>query len=216
MTSINLLPHHLRPIKRTPVPYLAALTVAAAILTVAGMSFIRTQARIGDTSSRLDGLRAEIARRDSIIKESKELENKKKVLADKIATINEIVAGRIIWSRQLFNLARVAPPNLWYSNIKVEKKPFVEMRPVVNPQTKQTETKRVVIDKPVLSVSGYVAATENAGADVSSFALAAEEDAEFSDLFLLYTVPQLSDTEFEGSAVKRFTLDFQILSGTDG
>jgi hypothetical protein len=211
MIDVNLLPHHLRPIKRTPLPYLAAFLVAGVALSVMGYMFVKSQAQIVSRNHELAGLMAQIKELEPIMQEAKRLEDQKQILATKIATIKEIVAGRIIWSRQLFNLGRLAPSNLWYSGFKVTQKQFKEVRKVIDKNTKQPKNESVMVSKPVLQVSGFVADTPNASSDVSSFALAAEQDSEFSDLFQLET-SQLSDTEFAGSDVKSFTLEFRILS----
>jgi hypothetical protein len=62
MITINLLPQHLRPVKRTPLPYILGVLFLAAVLV--GMAFVFVQ----------NGVELAMARRD--------LEAKKAELAD--------------------------------------------------------------------------------------------------------------------------------------
>jgi len=147
-----------------------------------------------------------------VVNESKRLTALEEELAVKITTINEIIQARILWSRQLWNLDRLAPENFWYSGIKVAKKPYTEQVMVIDPNTKKQVSKEVTVQKPMLQVSGYVVATQGSTSDVSPLALATEQDPEFSSLFQLDT-SSLKDTDFEGQPVKSFTLEYFIRPG---
>jgi hypothetical protein len=221
MILINLLPHHLRPIKRTPLPYI----VCAALFVVAmlGMfsSFVTTQATVTAESRELNRLNTELSNLQKIVDESNQLEAQKVQLADRIRTIDEIVKDRIIWSRQLWSLAQLTPKNFWYSEIIITTKNYPSQvpdldlqtgKPKVNPTTKRIVTKTVQIQRPILRLSGYVIDSPDGRQDVSPLTDALTQDAEFSSMFQLEQ-PSFSSDEFEGFPVKRFTLEFLITAG---
>lgn len=221
MIRINLLPHHLRPIKRTPLPYLACAALFVIALFAMASTFLTTQATINSERKTLNQHTADLQELQSIVDESNELETKKRQLADKIKTIDEIVKDRIIWSRQLWLLSKLTPPNFWYSEIFVTSKAYPTTQPVLDPQTgkpkinaqtKKIEMKTVPVNKPILRLSGYVIDSPDGRQDVSPLTDALTKDKEFSSLFQLEQ-PSFSTTEFEGFPVKKFTLEFLITPG---
>lgn len=212
MIRINLLPYHLRPIKRTPIPYIiSGLVLIIALLVMAAM-FISKQSVIGEKRRLHAEYTEELATLDVIVKKANELAIQKEQLAEKIKTIDEIVRDRITWSRQLWNLSRLAPENLWFSDISVETKHIRERRTEIDPKTNQLKTTDVTIQRSMLKVSGYVIEGPDGSNDVSPFALATEQDPEFSKLFQIET-SSLKDMDFEGYSVKSFTLEYRIWSG---
>jgi hypothetical protein len=218
MITINLLPHHLRPIKRTPLPYIAVGIVAVLALLFIAYSFISTQAEIMAKRTQLAAHQKELEEKKKIVDESNELEKLKLQLADKIATIQEIASNRIVWSRELFNLSRLKPDNFWYSEILESSKSYPVQQPEMDPKTgkpkinettKKPEMKTVSITKPILRVTGFVVADASGRSDVSPLTDALSTDPEFVKMFQMEP-PSFSDTEFEGFPVKKFTLEFQI------
>lgn len=223
MISINLLPHHLRPIKRTPVPYIAVGILAVLAVAYIAFSFISTQAQIMGKQSQLAAHQKELEEMKAIVEESNQLEKRKLQLADKINTIQEIAANRIVWSRELFNLSRLKPDNFWYSEILESSKSYSVQQPELDPKTgkpkinettKKPEMKTVSITKPILRVTGYVVAGADGRSDVSPLTDALSSDPEFAKMFQMEP-PSFSDTEFEGFPVKKFTLEFQIAPETE-
>ncbi|HRI87311.1 MAG TPA: hypothetical protein PK869_03550 [Candidatus Hydrogenedentes bacterium] len=218
MITINLLPHHLRPIKRTPLPYIAVAAVAVLALAYIGYSFMSAQWQVMALNNELAKNKADLEAKKAIVEESNQLEKTKLALAEKITTIQEIASNRIVWSRQLFNLSRLKPPNFWYSEVLESTKsyPVQEQvidpktgKPKVNEQTKKIETKIVNVTRPILRVSGYVVSTDDGRSDVSPLTDALTTDPEFTSMFVMEP-PSFSDTDFEGFPVKKFTLEFQI------
>ncbi|NUM52178.1 MAG: hypothetical protein HUU46_00910 [Candidatus Hydrogenedentes bacterium] len=218
MININLLPHHLRPVKRTPVPYIAVGIVAVLAVLYIAFSFISTSARILGQQAQLTSYQQELEEKKKIVEESNELEKLKLQLADKIATIQEIASNRIVWSRELHNLSRLKPENFWYSEIIEDKKSYPMQVPVMDPKTgkqkineatKKPEFKSESVSKPILRLTGYVVAGADGRSDVSPLTDALSTDAEFIKMFQMEP-PSFSDTEFEGFPVKKFTLEFQI------
>ena len=209
MIRVNLLPPHLRPVRRSPIPYLLSGGVLLVALVAMGSVFLSNQAQINRKTAELDGHKQQLAQLDAIRKESEELEAIKARLADKIGTIAEITSDRLIWSRQLYNLARLAPMNFWYKTISVEEKQFREQQLVLDKQTQETKLQTVTVKKPILKLEGYVTDAEDGTRDASLLMRSTEADEEFSQMFQLEP-PSFKDTEFDGFPVKSFTLEYVI------
>lgn len=105
MIQVNLLPMHLRPVRRSIVPYL--LTAAVVALAVFGMFavFVADQARLISKNGAKAKLQSELDELKEVIDEYNRLEQTKTQLASKINTIAEITKDRILWSRQLWNMS---------------------------------------------------------------------------------------------------------------
>jgi Tfp pilus assembly protein PilN len=220
MIAVNLLPPHLRPIRRTPLPYIGSVALLA--LAIAGMIsvFISGQALQAATENQLAKAQDDLKKLEAVVKEANELTEKKLALQNKILTIQDILADRIIWSRQLHRLAVLAPENIWFDRIQTTIRNFKEKRqkmdpktgePMINPKTKEVQTETITVKRPVLQVSGYAVNNEQGFASITPFADSTAADPEFSRTFSLYA-PQLEDTEFDGYAVRGFQLDFDILT----
>lgn len=209
MININLLPTHLRPIKRSPIPYLISIAISALLLAAVGAIFVQVTATKYSKLAELTALQEEYKKYESVVNESKKIAADEQKIKDKIATIVEIVSDRIIWSRQLWNLSRLAPPNLWYSGFAEDSKEIKETIEEMDPKTKKMVKKDITKRRALLRVSGYVITTPELQADVNPFLISTEQDKEFSKLFSLQT-PSFKDTLFEDRPVKSFTLEFEI------
>lgn len=212
MITVNLLPFELRPIKRTPIPYMLSVAVLAVVVFVVLTIFVANQRDVSRARAELQQHRNELSALQAVVEEYNTLSQKKRQLANQVSTINEIVSDRIIWSRQLHNLARLALENLWYDGIRVGIKPFTEMRSVYNPQTEKSEIRSVTSQRQVLTVSGYVMAGTDGKATIGPFTKVTEEDPEFSSLF------QLDRTTFEDAilddvSVRKFEIEYVVSSG---
>lgn len=215
MININLLPWHLRPIKRSPIPYVASLLAAGLmVLALAGI-WADKQHQISDQREVLQQNTDELAKLQAIVDEYDRLEKQKVELADKVAIINEILADRIIWSRQLWNISRLTPENFWFGSIAVKQKQYSESQKVYNEKTKKEEVKTVTVRRPVLELSGYVIEGQDGTSDINPLTFNMQDDAEFSSVFQL-DLPKFQDTEFEGYKVREFTLEYLINQGGHG
>ncbi len=212
MININLLPWHLRPIKRSPIPYVVSLLVAGLVVLALVGTWVNKQAAISEQRGILAKTSDELKKLQPIVDEFNKLEQQKLEMADKVAIINEILADRIIWSRQLWNVSRLTPDNFWYSSVAVKEKQFTEIRKEVNPQTKKEEEKRVTVRKPVLELKGYVIEGADGASDINPLTFNMQGDKEFSEIFQL-DLPKFQDTEFEGYKVREFTLEYLIDQG---
>ena len=212
MITVNLLPYELRPVKRTPLPYfLSGATFVLAVAVVA-IVFVKNIADIAGATRTLNEHKAELSRLQPVVEDYNAISEKKLQLAEQVQTINEIASDRIIWSRQLFNLNRLAPDNMWYDEIDVGVKPFTETHMVFNERTKQDEMVTERVDRQVLALSGYVVPGKDGQASVSPFTLATENDVEFSELFQL-ELSTFKDTLFEEVGVREFKLEYVIRRG---
>ena len=209
MITINLLPEHLRPVKRTPLPYFFGVAFLAAALVGIGFVYLQNQRDIASVVSQLEQNRQDLDDLKDIVEQSNALVAEKNELAVKLKTIQEIVLDRITWSRQLHNINRLAPPNLWFEGISVENKPFKERVPYTDTRTGQTKEKVVRVDRPVLKLAGYVISVDGETPTISPLTLATEQDEEFSQRFELLTTA-FADTTFENFPVRSFTLEYSI------
>ncbi|NIA14466.1 MAG: hypothetical protein GWP08_10315 [Nitrospiraceae bacterium] len=212
MIRVNLLPYHLRPIRRSPVPYILSAFVLVAAIAAMTAAFLTLQVQIGAARSQLAQHQEQYDALKDVVAEYNDLIDKKEALARKIETIQEIVSERLIWSRQLFNITRLTPDNFWYSGIAEREKSFREKRLVYNEKTKKEEEKNVRITRRVLELQGYVIEGADGSNDIYPLTLEMEQDVEFSSMFQL-SLPKLVDTEFEGYAVRSFTLEYLIEPG---
>ena len=208
MIQINLLPDDLRPIKRTPLPYVISLLVLLIAIGVIAVIQLGTMAQVSSIRAERDSNQRRLEQLQPIVDEANELTVKKQQLAARIETINEIVSDRIIWSRQLYNVSRLAPDNFWFNAFTSETKRVQQMVRSVAPDGRVTERRETVL-KPVFRVSGYVVDAPDGSRTVSPLVSAVEADSEFSSIFLLDST-EFGDTAFDGYPVRQFAIDFTI------
>lgn len=213
MIQINLLPHDLRPVKRTPLPYILSVLLLLLAVAVIATVHLGVVAEVGAQQAQLDENRRRLDALQPIVDEANELTLKKQQLAARIETINEIVSDRIIWSRQLWNLARLAPENVWFSSFLTDTRRVQREVRERNAQG-QMETRRINVQEAVFRVSGYVIDGPDGSRTVSPLISAIEADDEFSSVFT-HSSTEFGDTVFEGYPVRQFALDFTIGSGAE-
>ena len=215
MININLLPWHLRPIKRSPIPYVVSLLVAGLVVLALLGIWVDKQTQLGEQHATLEDNTQKLQGLQDIVDEFNRLDKQKLELADKVTIINEILADRIIWSKQLFNVSRLTPDNFWYRSIAVKEKRFTEIRKEINPQTKKEEEKKVTVLKPILELIGYVIEGSDGTSDINPLTFNMQDDKEFSQTFQL-DLPKFQDTLFEEYKVREFTLEYLINQGGAG
>ena len=207
MIQINLLPDDLRPVKRTLLPHL--LSILVLIVTV-GMIVVYHQGSVMMEERSLRAQRDDNVRRleqlQPIVDEANELTLKEQQLAARVETINEIVQDRIIWSRQLWNLSRLAPDNIWYSGFETESRRVQQTVHEVREDGTRTE-RQTTVQIPIFRVSGYVVDSPEGSRPIGPFLTALATDPEFSEVFDLES-PDFRDTDFDGYPVRRFAIDF--------
>jgi hypothetical protein len=212
MININLLPHEFRPIKRTPLPYLLSGAIASITVVAIGVVSLINSTDVKAANRRLADNKTALAQLKPIVEEYNSISEKKLKLAEQVNTINEIVSDRILWSRQLFNLNRLATENMWYDGIEVAHKQISEKKNVYDPKTKQMKQVSEKVDRRVITLSGFVIPGDDGVASVNPFTTETESDEEFSDLFQL-DLSTFKDTMFEDVGVREFKLEYLILAG---
>jgi Tfp pilus assembly protein PilN len=237
MIIINLLPYHLRPIKRTPLPYFLSVGVLILAMAAAGYLFLSTHAAMAGAAKEKRQLEAEFQTPTNIlndqgeritladiVEEYNKLSVEKAKLGDRIAIIKEILTDRIIWSEQLHKLAKLTPANIWYGRIRVTLQTFKEQRiktdpktgqPLIDATTKQPQTEMQNVKRPVLEITGYAISDEQGERQISQLldnTTDQQRDAEFVKRFTLMR-PNLSLAEINGFVVRKFILEYLIESG---
>ncbi len=230
MIHIDLLPDHLRPIKRTPLPYLiTSLAFAVGMMAVAG-SFLAVQASIRGERIALEESKAVLddPKLQEIVAESNRLEALKGNLDRRRTIIEEIVSDQIVWSKRLWQLSELTPENVWYSKIEEDIGKFTEDVLEPDPQTGQMRTVSKPVSRPILRVEGYVVPGADGNSSVTGLTdnltttidlTLPEEQRELDDPALhadsfgnQFTLdsPTFEDKDFEGFAAKKFELEFII------
>ena len=236
MIQIDLLPDHLRPIKRTPLPYIVStLVLAVAALAIAG-AYLASAAGIAAERSALARSKSELndPRLQEIVAESNRLETLKASLDLRRSIIEEIISDQIVWSKRLWQLSALTPDNVWYIKIEEDVGKFTEEVMEPDPKTGQMRTVPKTVDKPILRVEGYVVPGADGNSSVTPLTdnltttldltlpeeMRDQEDPEihvdsFGNFFTLDS-PTFEDDDFEGFAAKKFKLEFIINSNGAG
>lgn len=212
MIKINLLPHHLRPIKRTPVPYLVGIALWVVAVLVIGSMFLAKSGEVRAASRLLAQHEQDRDALSDIILESNNLVDQKNNLARKIQAIDEIVVSRIIWSRQLWNLSRLLPDNFWYERVRIESRLFPVMVTKTDPTTNEPVEEEEMRPFPVLLVSGFIIEDATKSAALNPLLLSTRDDPEFSAMFTVEKY-NFDDTELEDMDVRKFEIEYVITPG---
>jgi hypothetical protein len=211
MITINLLPAELRPIKRTPIPYILSVVLVAVAFAMCFQLHMGNVVVLADLKEVLQNDEAELASLKGSVDQYNQLMQEKKLLAAQLETINEIASDRIIWSEQLYHLTRLALPNMWYSNMKVTKKSTSITRTEIDKSGKPKNIKTTVVNQ-VLTLEGYVSPDSSGRTSLSPFTTATKNDEEFSARFQLEDWDYV-DTTFENTSVKKFLLQYIVIQG---
>lgn len=210
MINVNLLPYHLRPVKRTPILYL--LGAAAMMLVLLGIAFkwAMNIQEVRSINADLESNRQALAALEPIVQEYNDLVQQKVDLGEQLETIRAIASDRIIWSRQLWNLNKLALDNMWYDEIKVQIKNVKEQEWVYDEKEKKRKLETVTNKKNFLIVEGYVVPGDNGEAQISPMMIQSQDpNEEFANLFQIQQ-HSLKDTEYEDTPVRNFTLEYLI------
>ena len=213
MITINLLPSELRPIKRTPLPY-----ILTTVLVVLSLGWCLT--KYTDNLQELRGQEKTLAQNEKellSLKESVETYNKlseeKQLLASQLNTIDEITSDRIVWSEQLHSLTRLALTNMWYSNMAVKTRVSTITKEIVDPESGKKKTIKEKITENVLTLEGFVSPDSEGRTSISPFTSATELDPAFSSQFQFIDFSMSDDIVFEDVTVKEFSLEYLISRG---
>ena len=217
MIRINLLPHALRPVKRSALPHILSLAVLLLVMSVLGALFMGELGTLAAEGRNLEKAREDLAKLESVVAEHNSLIQEKVQLQDKIETIQKILADRTLWSEWLHQLASLTPENIWYSRVRLLTRKFQVERqkldkkgqPEMDVKTQRPMMEKITVDRSILEVTGYAIEDESMEKNVSKLADSTTIDPKFSEKFTLYT-SKIEDTDFEGFAVRKFTFEYQI------
>ncbi|MBP8129626.1 MAG: hypothetical protein KA184_08580 [Candidatus Hydrogenedentes bacterium] len=221
MIRVNLLPEHLRPVKRTPLPYLASLLVLVLAIAAMGYVFMMMRGRIVDEQDRMANIESDLKKLAAIREDYLRLKEEEKKLQAKVDVIEEILKDRIVWSEQLDRLVTLTPENVWYDRIwvslEMDQREVVVVdektrEPVMDPKTNRPKVEIIRTNEHRLHLSGYVKADESMRINVNPLLNNTRSDAQFAAVFPQKN-PRFEDTEFNGFPVRRFTMDFGINAG---
>jgi len=219
MIRINLLPYDLRPVKRTPIPYIVVISLFIVALVYGMLIFFSLFGEISKRENNINAQKSELEALASTVAEFEKLTKQKEQLSVKIQTIQEIIAGRVIWSKQLEALAVLTPANIWYTRLSVVWKMdpiWVEKRDnkgnvVLDKNTKLPMRERQQVRRPFLEISGYVSTDPETGErDINPLTAALQTDADFAARYDLRNtiLEDVSLPEF--GKVRKFKLEYVI------
>ena len=220
MIRINLLPHHLRPIQRTPLPYILSVAVLAATLAFMASWYMGVRNHYQAVNKSFNEANAALAKLSPVVDEYNGLVKEKVKLQEKVETIRPILQDRLLWSQWLHQLAKLTPDNIWYKRIKtITRKVQMEQakldkagKPERDKTTGKIVMEKVPVDKQFLEVSGYAVEDESGRSSTAALAESTRNDEEFSKKFTMSS-PRIEDTDFEGYAVRAFTFEYEVLKG---
>jgi Tfp pilus assembly protein PilN len=210
MIRVNLLPMHLRPVRRSIIPYAIALLILIAGLAVMSMVYLVDQAKVLRLRTEVRTLDQQLEELQEVRDRYQELLDLKSSLQSKVETIEEITRDRIVWSSQLYNLSRLAPDNVWYSRIETDERSFRERQDVYDPKTKTTKRQEVTVSKPVLLLEGYVTKAPDGKANVNPLMRNLAEDEEFARLFEQESVAFMDEFFDNRFDVRKFEFEYII------
>lgn len=222
MILINVLPDHLRPIKRTPLPYIVAAILIGLALSMVGWLYAGALTTASRINTDIRDTEAALTELEPVVDEYNALTEQQIRLKSKIETIQDILSDRKIWSEHLHTIAELLPDNFWLSEVKSstnrEYRNVTKLDEKGNPVKNsrgEVQTERKTVYMPILDISGYVINDENGESDASPFTKGAAEDPEFSEHFKIIK-PSIEDSEFDGFFARKFTFRYQINSTSGG
>ncbi len=214
MINVNLLPPELRPLRKSPLPYIVVAIVAAAVVIALVSMYTANQIQVASKQRKLEDLKTELQRVREAAEHVRELEAKEASIAIKDKAIKDITSDSIIWSEQLYYLARLMPEQVWLKGIDVETKSRTIMVDVPDAKEGEPKTKPKVIPYQSLKLTGYALShAEEIGVNyVGVFVRAIEDDAQFSSIFTSPDPRLVKHEEFGDVHVKEFEVNCQIVT----
>lgn len=217
MIKINLLPLDQRPITRTPLPHVISLLIMLAVLFFIAQTYLKLDIELTNIDQQIARQEAAMSQLAATVAEYEELEKQKKQLQNIVATIQDILKDRTIWSEHLHQLAALTPENVWYQRLRLTERRFTEEEPAVgkdgkpeiDTRTGQQRMTRKQVVRPILEVSGYAIDDESGLSSTATLASNTATDPEFSKMFQLFT-SRINDTEFDGYPVRGFVFEYVI------
>ncbi len=115
-------------------PQLDRLTMAAVgsfliMIPLTGYMFLSDRGKVNDLNVSIEGALADSTKYASIIAANKRLMERRDTIARKVKIIQDIDAGRYVWSHIMDELSRALPPYTWLVNVTAMEADSTEKNP---------------------------------------------------------------------------------------
>jgi hypothetical protein len=191
--------------------------LGAAVIIALVFLWTANQIHIANKHRQLEELTTGLQRVREAAEKVKELEAKEASIAVKDKAIKEMTSDRIVWSEQLYYLARLLPEQVWLKDIEVETKSRTIMVDVPDAKEGEPKTKPKVIPYQSLKLTGYALSyEEEIGVNyVGVLVRAIEDDEQFTSIFTSPEPQVVKEEEFGDVRVKEFEVNCEIVTSKD-
>ncbi|GAB4343396.1 MAG: hypothetical protein Kow0099_21780 [Candidatus Abyssubacteria bacterium] len=216
MIKINLLPREFVPKKRNFLPHVAIGAIGVAMFLWFASGLVTTYARLHERKAQLQQLQEQLARLDDAVTQVKQLEAEKDLLSRKEKAVTQIMAGRTVWSHELFVLAGLVPQEIWLNNIGLSSRRRPVTVDVPNPNRSPgqppTVKKTVIQSFPALRLTGYALSPhrEKGVELVGQLIRNMKEDDVFSKRFVSPEMLSIERQKYKDHTVMKFVMDCEI------
>lgn len=216
MIHINLLPKELIPKRRSVLPYVAVAGLAVILVVWVLVSFVGVVSQRSEKLARKDQLENELRSYDDAIAQVRLLEAEEGKLALKEEAIDEITAGRTVWSHEMWQLAHLVPDEIWLKELKIGDRRRAVQVEKPNPNRSRgappTITTTEIRSFPALVVTGYALSPyrEEGVRLVGELITNMKQNEEFSTRFVEPEMRTIERKDFEGHTVMQFVMDVEM------
>lgn len=216
MIKINLIPRELVPKKRNFLPHVAMAAVAGLLLIWFGSNLASAYSHLENNKQELVRLQAELVQLEDSVAQVKQLEQEKDLLSKKETAVDQIMAGRTVWSHELYVMAGLVPEGIWLEKVDMStrRRPVTVQVPNPNRSPGQPATieKTVVQSFPALRLSGYALSPhrEKGLELVGKLINNIKKDDVFSQRFISPELSSIERQDFHDNTVMKFVMDCEI------
>jgi len=216
MININLLPKELIPKQRNFIPYILIAGLAVILFIVYGTKLTIMSVDLARANGDLAAIETDIAKLNDVVSQVEQLEKEKMLVSKKEEAVDQIMAGRTLWSHELRKLADLVPEGVWLEEVKISsrKRPVTTTvpNPNRNPGQPPTIEKTVVQSFPALRMTGYALSPqrEKGLSLIGEFLRNTKTDEVFSMRFISPEMRSIDRERFMGQTVMRFVMDCEI------
>ncbi|UCD57374.1 MAG: PilN domain-containing protein [Candidatus Hydrogenedentota bacterium] len=217
MININLLPRELTPKKRNFVPHMAIAVLAGVLLFWFGSSLATTHSELASTREELKLLKDDLAKLEDVVNQVRQLEEDKQLLSQKEKAVEQITAGRTVWSHELYVLASLVPDDIWLERVSLSsrRRPVTIDVPNPNRTAGQPPTikKTVIQSFPALRISGQALSPKREkGVElVGQLMRNMKQDEIFSKRFIFPEMRSIDRQKYKEQTVMKFITDCEIV-----
>jgi len=113
--KVNLIPEKLRPKTANPLPYLIVGTLCAVSIPVMAYGVLwagEAKERCSKHSREVNEFQKQLKGKDEVEAQVRQLQEQIEEAEGQLSSLSDVIAGRIVWSRVMLELATAIPPNL--------------------------------------------------------------------------------------------------------